>query len=129
MLLAAFPASKNDPLLTARAYLTALDGADIRDVQSTVTGFLSGKIERDNHEFAPSAATLAKEVQRAKDERMAAEWSARNAISHSKPDDDWTEPTDEQKANVADMAERAKAILASAGASMRMDNPKKHDAA
>ena len=58
-LLAGFPSSASDAQTVLEAYLTAIDGADVRDLSEAVDAFLAGRVERNNHEFAPSAATLA----------------------------------------------------------------------
>ena len=58
MFLGGYPSSRQDPILTARAYTFALEGCEIEDIKYAVRKFMRGGVDRTNREFAPSIESL-----------------------------------------------------------------------
>lgn len=63
MLLSGFPTSQGtDPDMQMTAFAIACEGARIEAMKAAVKAYIQGKVKRDNHTFAPSAAEFAEQV-------------------------------------------------------------------
>lgn len=77
-LFSAFPtAARADEVLSAKTYITALEGYTVEAIARSVEQFISGRVEKHDGRFAPSTAELVRNV-RQWDEAIKVVEEARN---------------------------------------------------
>jgi hypothetical protein len=118
ILFATFPPPAGDLTAQLEAYAMAIDGRDLRDIDSAIKRFLRGEVEGHNPAFAPSAALVGSAVRKCMDERLDSE---RRAMKPALPPPDIVH-SPESQARVKAMAAEAIANLA---ASMRTEDAKR----
>jgi hypothetical protein len=115
LLFASFPASGGDSEAQLAAYALALDGHDMRDVETAVRKLVRGEYDWHNPAFAPSSAVLGSAVIQERDVRLLSERRAKLRQPALPPPD--IEKTPEQRERARQMmqefVERQAAIEAS----------------
>lgn len=101
LLLASFPNfSSGDADAALAAYsLVISKAADQRDVEAGITALINGEVAGFDGRFAPTATQLARAIREALDRRVDVEIAERKALPPP-PEQDFPEPTPEQKARV-----------------------------
>lgn len=100
-----FPSAQGvDRATQMKAYAVALDGHDLRDIQTAIWRMIRGEIDWHNGQFAPSAPLLGGVVVKMRDERLRHEKLMRTySTPTALPSPDVRRPTPEERARVKAM--------------------------